>query len=114
MLNLKLNLKYSGIEQKSIMQYKEKVEQIHQDLHSRANDQKDFVGWLNLPTNYDKEEFERIKKSAQKIQKDSYKVCLAAFGAGLSLASAICNLGKLDFCEFIEHPGNGLDHFIDN
>lgn len=50
----------------------------------------------------------------QKIQKDSYKVCLAAFGAGLSLASAICNLGKLDFCEFIEHPGNGLDHFIDN
>ena len=68
MLNLKLNLKYSGIEQKSIMQYKEKVEQIHQDLHSRTNDQKDFVGWLNLPTNYDKEEFERIKKSAQKIQ----------------------------------------------
>ncbi len=51
------------------MQYKEKVEQIHQDLHSRTNDQKDFVGWLNLPTNYDKEEFERIKKSAQKIQK---------------------------------------------
>ena len=47
----------------------------------------------------------------QKIQKDSYKVCLAAFGAGLSLASAICNLGKLDFCEFIEHPGNGLDRF---
>ena len=59
MLNLKLNLKYSGIEQKSIMQYKEKVEQIHQDLHSRTNDQKDFVGWLNLPTNYDKEEFDR-------------------------------------------------------
>ena len=30
MLNLKLNLKYSGIEQKSIMQYKEKVEQIQE------------------------------------------------------------------------------------
>ena len=46
------------------MQYKEKVEQIHQDLHSRTNDQKDFVGWLNLPTNYDKEE---IKANNTKI-----------------------------------------------
>ena len=30
MLNLKLNLKHSGVEQKAIMKYKEKVEQIHQ------------------------------------------------------------------------------------
>ena len=27
---------------------------------------KDFVGWLDLPTNYDKDEFERIKKAAKK------------------------------------------------
>ena len=35
MVNLKLNLKYSGIEQKAIMKYKEKVEEIHQELHKR-------------------------------------------------------------------------------
>ena len=57
MLNLKLNLKYSGIEQKTIMQYKEQVEKIHQELHQRANNESDFVGWLNLPTKFDKEEF---------------------------------------------------------
>ena len=89
MLNLKLNLKYSGIEQKSIMQYKEKVEQIHQDLHSRTNDQKDFVGWLNLPTNYDKEEFERIKKSAQKIQKDSEVLIVIGIGGSYLGARAV-------------------------
>ena len=89
MLNLKLNLKYSGIEQKSIMQYKEKVEQIHQDLHARANDQKDFVGWLNLPTNYDKEEFERIKKSAQKIQKDSEVLIVIGIGGSYLGARAV-------------------------
>ena len=55
MLNLKLNLKYSGVQQKTIMQYKDKVEEIHNELHHRANDSKDFVGWLELPTNYDKE-----------------------------------------------------------
>ena len=31
----------------------------------------DFLGWLDLPVNYDKEEFERIKKAAKKIQEDS-------------------------------------------
>ena len=63
MLNLKLNLKNTGIDQKAIMKYKEKVEQIHHELHKRANAQNDFVGWLELPTNYDKEEFKRIKKA---------------------------------------------------
>ena len=37
MLNLKLNLKHSGVDQKAIMKYKEKVEEIHEELHKRAN-----------------------------------------------------------------------------
>lgn len=71
MLNLKLNLKYTGIDQKAIMKYKENVEQIHKELHKRENDENDFVGWLELPTNYNKEEFKRIKKAAKKIKKES-------------------------------------------
>lgn len=43
----------------------------------------------------------------EKLEINRYRVCLAAFGAGLSLASATLNLGKLDFCRMIEHPGNG-------
>ena len=31
----------------------------------------DFLGWIDLPVNYDKEEFDRIKKAAKKIQEDS-------------------------------------------
>lgn len=38
-------------------------------------------------------------------------VCCSAFGAGLSLAAAICHLGNMDFCELIEHPGNGAIAF---
>ena len=66
MANIRLNLKHTGITQKTILTYKEQVENIHKDLHRRANDEKDFVGWLELPTNYDKEEFARIKKAAKK------------------------------------------------
>ena len=58
MVNLKLNLEHSGVDPKAIMKYKEQVEEIHQELHKRASDEKDFVGWLELPTNYDKEEFQ--------------------------------------------------------
>lgn len=43
----------------------------------------------------------------QRLLTERFPVCLSAFGAGLSLAAAICNLGKLDFCELIEHPGHG-------
>lgn len=71
MAEIKLNLKNSGITQKDILEYKQQVENIHKDLHRRANEEKDFVGWLELPTNYDKKEFARIKKVAQKIKKES-------------------------------------------
>ena len=43
MAELSINLKNSGITKKAIMEYKEQVENIHKDLHRRANDEKDFV-----------------------------------------------------------------------
>ena len=71
MLEVKLNLENSGIEPQEILEYKEQVENIHKDLHRRASDEKDFVGWLDLPTNYDKEEFSRIQEAAKRINEDS-------------------------------------------
>ena len=89
MLNLKLNLKYSGIEQKSIMQYKEKVAQIHEELHKRADNENDFVGWLELPTKYDKEEFKRIKEAAKRIQEDSEVLVVIGIGGSYLGARAV-------------------------
>lgn len=39
-----------------------------------------------------------------KLLTEKFRVCFSAFGAGLSLAAAICELGPLDFCELIEYP----------
>ena len=80
MLNLRLNLKNTGIEQKAIMKYKDKVEQIHPELHKWANDEKDFVGWIDLPTKYDKKEFKRIKEAAARIQEDSEVLVVIGIG----------------------------------
>lgn len=38
-------------------------------LHSKSGAGNDFLGWVDLPVDYDKEEFARIKKAAEKIQK---------------------------------------------
>ena len=89
MANISLNLKHSGITQKTILTYKEQVENIHKDLHRRANDEKDFVGWLELPTNYDKDEFARIKKAAKKIKKESDILVVIGIGGSYLGARAV-------------------------
>ena len=89
MAEIDLNLTHSSITKKSILEYKQQVENIHKDLHRRANDQKDFVGWLELPTNYDKEEFERIKKSAEKIRNESDILVVIGIGGSYLGARAV-------------------------
>ena len=89
MVDVKLNLEHTGIDKKSIMEYKEIVENIHKDLHDRANNENDFVGWLELPTNYDKEEFERIKKAANRIQNDSDIFVVIGIGGSYLGARAV-------------------------
>ena len=89
MSGIKLNLKNTGISQKSIMEYKEQVENIHKELHQKANDAKDFVGWLELPTNYDKKEFSRIKKAAKKIKKESDILVVIGIGGSYLGARAV-------------------------
>ena len=89
MSGVKLNLKNTGITQELISEYKEQVEQIHNELNNRANNEKDFVGWLELPTNYNKEEFDRIKKSAEKIKKESDILVVIGIGGSYLGARAV-------------------------
>lgn len=47
------------------------VKVAHHSLHEKTGAGNDFLGWMDLPTNYDKEEFSRIKNSAEKIKSNS-------------------------------------------
>ena len=89
MAQVKLNLENSGISQKDILAYKEQIEQIRKDLHSRGTEEKDFVGWLELPTNYDKKELARIKKAAKKIKKESDILVVIGIGGSYLGARAV-------------------------
>ena len=89
MAGISLNLKNSGITLKSIMEYKEQVENIHKNLHERANDKNDFVGWLDLPNNYDRVEFKNIKKAAKKIKRESDVLLVIGIGGSYLGARAV-------------------------
>ena len=56
------------------------VKQAHDMLHSKTGPGNDFLGWVELPVNYDKEEFNRIKAAAEKIKADSDVLVVIGIG----------------------------------
>lgn len=63
-------------------------------LENRNGAGNDFLGWLDLPVNYDKEEFDRIKKSAAKIRRDSKALVVIGIGGSYLGARA-----AIEFCK---------------
>ncbi len=64
-------------------------------LVKKAGAGNDFLGWIDLPVNYDKEEFARIKKAAAKIQSDSDVLLVIGIGGSY--------LGARAAIEFLRH-----------
>ena len=70
------------------------VDVAHEMLHNKTGLGNDFLGWIDLPNNYDKEEFARIKKAAEKIQSDSDVLIVIGIGGSyLGARAAIECLG---------------------
>ncbi|MGF3105437.1 glucose-6-phosphate isomerase [Rossellomorea sp. DUT-2] len=56
------------------------VKVAHHSLHEQTGAGNDFLGWIDLPVEYDKEEFSRIQKSAEKIKSDSDVLLVIGIG----------------------------------
>jgi len=52
----------------------------HNALHDQTGQGNDFLGWINLPESYDKEEFQRIKTAAEKIKSDTDVLLVIGIG----------------------------------
>ena len=68
------------------------VQSAHDLLHNRSGLGKDFLGWLDLPVNYDKEEFARIQAAAKKIQSNSQVLVVIGIGGSYLGARAAIEL----------------------
>jgi len=89
MANIKLDFKESKLMSEEILEHSGVVEEINEELIEKAEDESEFLGWLNLPTDYDKKEFARIKKCAEKIRKDSDILLVIGIGGSYLGARAV-------------------------
>ena len=91
------------------------LQQAHNWLQEATGRGNDFVGWVNLPKDYDKEEYARIQAAAKKIQSDSKALVVIGIGGSYLGARAVIellgsnnyNLKKKDTPN-IYFAGNGL------
>ena len=105
---IELNLDNTGITSREIEKYREKVEKIHNQLYKKVEEQNDYIGWIEWPGEYDKKEYEKIKKIANKIKKDSDVLIVIGIGGSYLGARAVIDaLGRKSKVEIL-YVGNNL------
>src|SRR5690625_6532946 len=80
------------------------VETAHHAIDDKTGAGSDFLGWIDLPTNYDKEEFERIKETAEKIKENSDILLVIGIGGSYLGARAAIEMLTHSFQDML--PSN--------
>ncbi|MBQ5317640.1 MAG: glucose-6-phosphate isomerase [Oscillospiraceae bacterium] len=95
-MSISLNTKYlqNFIAPHEMESAKASVELAAKTLAERSGAGNDFLGWVDLPTNYDKEEFARIKAAAEKIKNNSDVLIVIGIGGSYLGARAAIELLK--------------------
>ncbi|SHF12268.1 glucose-6-phosphate isomerase [Clostridium fallax] len=78
------------------------VKTAHDMVHKKTGAGSDFLGWVDLPVNYDKDEFARIKKAAEKIQSDSEALIVIGIGGSYLGARAAIEMLTNNFYNVLE------------
>jgi glucose-6-phosphate isomerase len=73
------------------------VKAAHEALHNKTGAGNDFLGWIDLPENYNKEEFARIQKAAEKIKSDSDVLLVVGIGGSYLGARAAIEMLNHNF-----------------
>ena len=90
---IKLETKHAFLKE-NVKDYQSVVDGLHQQLMNKECKGNDYVGWVEWPNNYDKEEFARIKEAAQKIRSDSDVLLVAGIGGSYLGARAVVEAVK--------------------
>ncbi|WP_066386661.1 glucose-6-phosphate isomerase [Neobacillus mesonae] len=88
------------------------VKVAHHSLHEQTGAGSDFLGWINLPTDYDKEEFSRIQKAAEKIKTDSDILLVIGIGGSYLGARAAIEMLNHSFYNALPKEKRGTPQII--
>lgn len=88
------------------------VETAHDAIHNQTGVGSDFLGWVNLPEDYDKDEFTRIKASAEKIRHDSDVLLVIGIGGSYLGARAAIEMLNHSFQNLLAREERQAPHVI--
>jgi glucose-6-phosphate isomerase len=97
------------MEQSEVENLSEFVKAAHNMLHDKKGPGSDYLGWVTLPNDYDKEEFARIKKAAARIRNSSN--ALIVIGIGGSYLGARAAIEALTHSFYNQMKGNTQIYF---
>ncbi len=105
-MSVKLNTRYleGFVNDEDIKAIAPEVAAATQLLDSRTGAGNDFLGWIDLPVDYDKEEFARIKSAAEKIRSDSEVLVVIGIGGSYLGARAAIEFCKSQNRNLFEKP----------
>ncbi len=97
-MSVKFNAAYAKefIRENDLKGLETQVAAAHKTVNDKSGLGNDFLGWVQLPENYDKEEFARIKAAAAKIRKDTDILIVIGIGGSY--------LGARAAIEFLKGP----------
>lgn len=102
-LKLDLSKATSFLGEHEIKYMQEAVDMAHKKLHEGTGAGSDFLGWVDLPVNYDKEEFARIKSAAEKIKSDSDVLIVIGIGGSYLGARAAIEMLNSNFYNALDN-----------
>ncbi|MBL4937187.1 glucose-6-phosphate isomerase [Clostridium sp. YIM B02515] len=92
-LSLDLSKVKSFLNENEVSNLQTMVTEAHNMIHNKTGAGSDYLGWVDLPVNYDKDEFDRIKKAAEKIKNNSdILIVIGIGGSYLGARAAIESL----------------------
>jgi glucose-6-phosphate isomerase len=102
----------SFVGEHEVQNFADQVKTAHEALHNQTGAGSDYLGWLDLPVNYDKEEFSRIQKSAEKIKSDSDVLIVIGIGGSYLGARAAIEMLNHSFYNLLDHKNRQTPQVI--
>ena len=95
-MSVKINTKYSKkfVSEEELNAIAPEISEAAKKLDEKTGEGNDFLGWVDLPENYDKEEFSRIKETAEKIKKSCDILIVIGIGGSYLGARAVIEFLK--------------------
>ncbi|AFS77668.1 glucose-6-phosphate isomerase B [Gottschalkia acidurici 9a] len=116
MRSVEFDYSNSLIKEHEIVALKQQIDIIHDNIHNKVGIGNEYLGWVDYPINYDKKEFEDIKRVSEKIKQDSDIMIVIGIGGSYLGARAVIESLQHSFHDLLpkEKSNNTKILFVGN